>query len=188
MPNPPNPPKPPLENQLAAAEIKALQQEVESLKKELGAALAESPGALREVAARAQADLQNAKDRLEREARDARRFAAAEVIQVLLPVLDHFQRAFDHLPPELLDNDWVRGVKSVEQELSRTLGAAGLKKISALGERVDTQKHEVLQSGPGGKDKVTEVFEDGYELHGKILRPAKVKVGDGSSVLGNESV
>ena len=48
-----------------------------------------------------------------------------------------------------------------------------------MGEDVDTQKHEVLQTGPGEEGKVVEVFEEGYSFNGKVLRPAKVKVGDG---------
>jgi molecular chaperone GrpE (heat shock protein) len=39
--------------------------------------------------------------------------------------------------------------------------------------------HEVLQAGPGKEGEITEVFEEGYELSGRVLRPAKVKVGSG---------
>ena len=56
----------------------------------------------------------------------------------------------------------------------------GLKKMDASGAVLDPVKHEVLQAGPGEKGKVLEVFEEGYELNGKVLRPAKVRVGDGT--------
>ena len=98
----------------------------------------------------------------------------------LLPTIDNFQRAFAHLPEELADHDWVKGVQAIEQELIRLLEESGLQKIEAKGQPVDPEKHEVMSTGPGPADTVLEVFEDGYELHGKTLRPAKVVVGDGN--------
>ena len=135
---------------------------------------------MKELAARSQADLQNAKDRLEREGQELRKFAVAGMLSELIPTVDNFQRAFQHLPEELKDHDWVKGIEAMEQDLLHKLSEAGLKKIEALGQPVDPQKHEVLQVGHGKKDIVTEVFEGGYECNGKILRPAKVKVGDGT--------
>ena len=148
------------------------QKEIKRLKEELER--------LKDIAGRAQADLQNAKDRLERDAEDLRKFAGASMLIDLLPVIDNLQRAFAHLPKDLQDHEWVKGIEAVEQNLMKKLEEAGLKKIESLNQPVDPAKHEVLQAGPGEKDKVIEVFEDGYELHDKILRPAKVKVGDGS--------
>lgn len=136
---------------------------------------------LKDLAARAQADLQNAKIRMEREAGDLRKFALEGLVMQLLPTVDNFQRAFSHLPADLASHDWVKGVQAVEQDLIRILGAVGLKKIESLGTSVDPHKHEVLQTGPGALDVITEVFEDGYEYQGKILRPAKVKAGNGEA-------
>jgi len=142
-------------------------------------ALEQELAKFKELAARAQADLQNAKDRMQKEAADMRAFAAAGMVQQLLPVLDHFQRAFAHLPADLKDHEWVKGVQAMEQDLLRKLMDAGLKKIECVGQPVDLAKHEVLQVGPGGKDTVIDVFEDGYEFSGRVLRAAKVKVGNG---------
>jgi len=135
---------------------------------------------LKEIAARAQADLQNAKDRIEREAVQARKFALEGFLMKLLPTVGNFQRAFAHLPDDLSDHEWVKGVATVELELMKSLSDAGLKKIESLGSLVDPEIHEVLQTGPGAANEVTEVFEEGYMLHDRVLRPAKVKVGDGS--------
>jgi len=134
---------------------------------------------LKDLAARAQADLQNAKIRMEREAGDMRKFALEGLVMQLLPTVDNFQRAFSHLPADIVANDWVKGVQAVEQDLIRILAGVGLKKIESLNAQVDPHKHEVLQTGPGELEMITEVFEDGYEYQGKILRPAKVKAGDG---------
>ena len=142
-------------------------------------ALEQDLAKFRDLAARAQAELQNAKERLQREAGEMRTFAAAGVVQQLLPTVDNFQRAFAHLPAELRDHEWVKGVAAVEQDLVRRLADAGLKKIDCIGQMVDPSKHDVLQAGPGQRDVITEVFEDGYEFNGRVLRPAKVKVGNG---------
>ena len=151
------------------------------MKVELEKKVEESPEGLKELAARAQADLQNAKERMEREAVEMRKFALESTIQRLLPTIDNFQRAFAHLPDDIAEHDWVKGVSAVEKDLMKMLEDAGLKKIDAIGQPVDPQRHEVLQAGPGEKDVIIEVFEDGYELSGKVLRPAKVKVGDGAT-------
>ena len=146
------------------AKIDALEQELAKFK---------------DLAARSQAELQNAKDRMQRESEETRAFASAGVVQQLLPVLDNFQRAFAHLPEGLKDHEWVKGVQAMELDLFRKLTDAGLQKIECIGQTVDTARHEVLQAGPGKKDTVIEVFEDGYEFNGRVLRPAKVKVGSG---------
>ena len=132
---------------------------------------------LTDLAARAQADLQNAKVRMTKDQEELRKFVGEGMLQALLPTVDNFQRAFLHLPDELRSHEWVKGVASIEQDLIRKLSEMGLKRFDSLGKQVDPARHEVLTTGPGEEGKVIEVFEDGYELHGKILRPAKVKVG-----------
>ncbi len=134
---------------------------------------------LKDLAGRAQADLQNAKDRLQREGADMRRYALEGAFLSLLPTIDNLQRAFKHLPEEISSHDWVKGIQATESELIRQLQALGLKKIDAVGQPVDPSKHEILQAGPGEEGKVTQVLEEGYELNGRIIRPAKVMVGNG---------
>lgn len=147
----------------------ALQQEILALKAELDR--------YRDIAGRAQADLQNAKARVEREADDLRRFASEQMIRRLLPTLDNFQRAFQHIPNDLKVNEWVKGVSAIEADLMRTMTDAGLKRMQSLNQPVDANRHEILSAGEGPADTVVEVFEEGYEMNGKVLRPAKVKVG-----------
>jgi len=134
---------------------------------------------LKEMAARAQADLQNAKERMQKEGEDIRTFAQAGLVMKLLPTIDNFQRAFEHLPEDLEGNEWVQGLFAIEQGLVKELEGVGLSKIPSLGEVADPQKHEVLQVAEGDKDVIVQVLEEGYELNGKVLRPAKVVVGQG---------
>ncbi len=141
--------------------------------------LTEQVAKLTDIAARSQAELQNAKIRLERESADMRKFAAEAVLLKLLPTIDNFQRAFKHLPEDLKNHEWVKGITAVEQDLMKRAGEMGLKKFDSVGQKADANRHEVLTVGPGKEGEVIEVFEDGYELQGKVLRPAKVKVGSG---------
>lgn len=136
---------------------------------------------LKDIAGRAQADLQNAKDRLERERQDVSKFALAGAMTRLLPTLDNLQRAFQHLPEDLKNHEWVKGVLVIESDFPRVLSELGLQRMESMGKALDPTRHEALQTGPGEKDKILEVFEEGYECNGRVLRPAKVRVGDGST-------
>ena len=155
----------------AAAQIAQLTAQIADLQQQLNK--------LTDVAGRAQADLQNAKVRMQKDADEIRKYASEAAIRKLLPVMDNFQRAAAHLPADLQSHDWVKGVLAIGQDFLRQLSDMGVKKMEVVGQPVDTAKHEVLTMGPGEEGKILEVFEDGYELHGKVLRPAKVRVGSG---------
>jgi molecular chaperone GrpE len=133
-----------------------------------------------DVASRAQAELQNAKMRMEKEASELRKFASEAALRKLLPTIDNLQRALKALPKEIETNEWVKGIVALEQVLLKQVGELGLKRFESLGQPIDPHRHEVLMQAPGEAGKVVEVLEDGYELHGKVLRPAKVKVGGGA--------
>jgi molecular chaperone GrpE len=133
-----------------------------------------------DIAARAQADLQNAKIRMQKDRDELGTFAAEGFLKKLLPTVDNFQRAFQHLPKDLASHEWVKGVQAIEQDFIRTMNDMGLTKMDVLGKQVDTARHEVVTLGPGKEGEIIQVLENGYELKGKVLRPAKVIVGDGS--------
>lgn len=159
------------------SKIETLEKEMKTLVMESEALRAEADK-FKDLAARAQADLQNAKGRIERERGELAAFALEGVLRKLLPTVDSFQRAFQHLPEDLKNNEWVRGVQAIELAFLRELEGMGLTRMSSMGAAVDPARHEVLQEGPGAANTVTEVFEEGYEFHGKVLRPAKVKAGN----------
>ncbi len=164
---------------LLQAKCADLEAQIDALKKELDEARAKQADLekFKDVAARAQADLQNAKARLERDREELGKFAVESLLKRLLPVVDNFQRAFGHLPEALKGSEWVTGVEAIELDLQKILGDVGLTKMQPLGQEPDPHRHEVLMTGPGEVGKIIEIFEDGYELHGKVLRVAKVKVG-----------
>src|SRR3989344_6431973 len=107
--------------QTAQASIADLQQQIAAMQEELNK--------FKDLAARAQADLQNAKARVEREGDELRKFAGEHLIRKMLPTLDNFQRAFQQMPAELQSNEWVKGVTAIEQNLMNQMAAAGLKRM-----------------------------------------------------------
>lgn len=130
--------------------------------------------------ARALADLQNYRRRNEEEKAGFVKFANAELLKVIIPILDNLDRSVTHLPAELKDNDWTKGMLHIHEDLLKTFEKIGLKKIKTVGEKLDPKKHEALLAGPGEKDVITEEFEPGYSLMDEVIKPARVKVGDGS--------
>ncbi len=146
------------------------------LQQALAAALVEI-ARLKDLAGRAQADVQNAKQRMEREAADLRSFAAEGVIRRILPTLDNFQRAFSAVPADIASHEWVKGLTAIEQDLLKQVFDMGLSRMQSLGAVVDPAIHDIITVGPGDDGKVIEVFEEGYTLNGKVLRPAKVRAG-----------
>lgn len=132
-----------------------------------------------DTAARAQADLQNAKTRLQKDSDELRKFASEQFLKKLLPTIDNFQRAAAHLPQDIAGHEWVKGMLATEKELVKQLQELGLSKMETLRQQVDTARHEVVTVGPGKEGEIVQVLEDGYELFGRIIRPAKVVVGGG---------
>lgn len=130
---------------------------------------------------RAKADLVNTTQRLEKEGIDRSKFATERLIDDLTPVLDSFTMAMANKEAwESVDANWRQGVEFIYSQLQKTLADYGLTEISGLGEEADPMLHEsieVIETDDQGQDhKIAEVVQTGYQMHDKVLRPAKVKV------------
>ncbi len=154
-------------------------QDLSQIELEL-AQLKKEHSALTETAKRAAADLQNFRRRVEEERSELRIFANAELITALFPIIDNLKRAFDNLPEELAENEWVKGIQAIEKQLLDTLASLGLEEIKAIGEQFNPELHEAVMQDSGPKDEILEEFEKGFAFKGKAIKPAKVKVGNGS--------
>jgi molecular chaperone GrpE len=122
---------------------------------------------------RAQADFINLRKRDEEGKVEFLKFANARLIEELIPVLDALNSAMSH------------GEKSVEPIRSlflKTLKQNGLEELDPIGEVFDPSKHEAISMKEAiekAEDhKVLEVFQKGYSLNGRVVRPAKVRVGE----------
>jgi molecular chaperone GrpE len=129
---------------------------------------------------RAQADFLNYKRRNEQERQDFSRFANAELMLSLLPALDDLERALNSVPPaKSAKHSWLEGIRLVERKFKSSLEAQGLTPIKALGEPFDPNFHEAVRQDKGKEGIVIEEFQKGYMLGDRVLRPAKVVVGNG---------
>jgi molecular chaperone GrpE len=99
------------------------------------------------------------------------------VVEVLLPVLDDFERA---LGVDCADKEYVAGLELIFQRLYAELQKLGLEPVEALDQKFDPNLHhaiEKVESAEAAEDIVVSVFQKGYRFRGKLLRPAIVKVG-----------
>jgi molecular chaperone GrpE len=119
----------------------------------------------------------------ERAIEDARKFAITEFARELLAVADNLQRtvvaAAGKTPPTAENVALVEGAQATLRILMQTLARFGVRSIEALGQTCDPNVHEAVAtiveaSQPSGT--VTRVVEDGYMIHDRLLRPARVVV------------
>lgn len=141
------------------------------------AALQADLAAMTETAKRALADLQNYKRRTEEERGEIQVYANMRLLEAIFPALDNFARAFELVPEHLEEEEWVKGISAIEDNLMNALASLGLETISETAVPVDPNKHEVLMEGEGPAGQVVQIFEKGYAFKGKTIRPAKVMVG-----------
>lgn len=139
--------------------------------------------ALKEQALRYAAEAENTKRRAEREVNDARAFAIQRFGRDLLEAADNLSRALQASPKEAADpavKNLVLGIEMTEKALQNAFERNGLKKVApARGEKFDPHKHQAMMEQPADDvppGSVISVFQAGYELFGRIVRPAMVAV------------
>ncbi len=107
--------------------------------------------------------------------------AGGDVMKQIIPTLDDFDRAIANNENAEDINSVKEGFTLIHHKLTQTLTAKGLKAMESLGEAFDVNKHEALTQIPAPsedlKGKVVDVIEKGYLLNDKVLRFAKVVVG-----------
>jgi len=134
----------------------------------------------RDKSLRAQAEFENTKRRLETRHADALLRAGERVVVNLLPVLDDLDRAIDHAVGDA--SDVADGLTAVQRKLLEVIGREGASAIDPLGEPFDAEKHQAVQMSEDVEvpdHTVVDVFQKGYEMHGRVLRPAMVVVSTG---------
>jgi molecular chaperone GrpE len=143
-------------------------------------------GSLRDRLLRALAEAENTRRRAERMAEEARQYAITDFARELLVVADNLDRTVDAAERRetAADAALIEGVRATERLLEHTLHRFGVRKIDARGKRFDPNLHEAVMqvddaSQPAGM--VVRVVEDGYTIHDRLLRPARVVVARGRS-------
>lgn len=118
------------------------------------------------------ADYQNQDRRFKEAQGQIIKFAGAMLIEKILPNIDSLEMAMTHIKDP--------GLKIVVKELQENLKSEGLQPIESDNKQFDPKIMDCIEAIPGKKDQVVATLTKGYFLYGKVLRPAKVKVGSGS--------
>ena len=146
----------------------------ESLKKELEEKN-QKIEELTDTLKRLQAEFENYKKWNAKEKTEFVKYAHADIIEKMLPVLDSFEIALKSTSD---GEKFTEGMKMIYAQLYSMLEALGLKPIKAAGEKFDPYRHEVLMKEESDKpeDTILEEFQKGYMLNDRVLRHSKVKV------------
>ena len=131
----------------------------------------------------AQAETQNVRRRLEKDAQDARAYAATSFARDILSVSDNLERALQAIPTELRDDEklkgLVTGLEATGRELAAVFERNGISRISALGEKLDPNRHQAmieLPSADAEPGTIVQEMQAGFMIKDRLLRPALVAV------------
>ena len=152
--------------------IAALEAQVTELKEQL----------LRELA-----EGENLRKRFTREREEQAKYAVAPLAKDLLPAVDNLRRALDSIPPEAIGSDerlkgLMAGVEMTEKAILDALGKHQISVVDPKGEKMNPHRHEAMVEIPDAETPaghVSQVFEKGYLMHDRLLRPARVAVSKG---------
>ena len=99
------------------------------------------------------------------------KFANESLILEMIDVLDNLEMAIKHASPDV-DKEWLKGLEHVQKDFMELLNKYGVERIKTT-DNFDPELHEMVGEGEG--DKVEEL-RAGYTMHGKVIRPARVKI------------
>jgi molecular chaperone GrpE len=148
---------------------------------ELQKKIARSDDLEREVAewktkfSRLYADFESYRRRMGEEVIDAKTAGESKAVEAMLPMLDDVSRALDAgvSDPSTL----IPGFSSVRENFLKTLSSFGVEAVPGKGEPFDPNVHEAIGTGPGDQDDlILEVYQAGFTIRGKLVRPARVLV------------
>lgn len=127
-------------------------------------------------------DFDNFRKRKAKEFSEIVMTASKELVIDLLPVLDDFERALQAMKEHNADEESIKGVELIYSKLYNLLKQKGLTPMDSMGKEFDTDWHEAITNIPAPskdlKGKVVDVIQKGYLLNDKIIRYAKVVVGN----------
>lgn len=161
--------------EVETVDVEKLVAELAALKKEAEAEKARA-AEMTDSARRLQAEFDNYRKRMNDNSRKVREDTTAEVLVKVVPVLDTIAQALN-----MIDDEKVAGgVKMIGDEITKLLGSYGVVEIEAEGKEFDPKLHEAIMQMPAEteeqKDTVKQVFQKGYKMGDKVIRPARVIV------------
>jgi molecular chaperone GrpE len=142
------------------------------------AKLANDLNDLRQTLMRRQADFDNYRKRIEKERADDSKRSIARVVETLIPIIDGFEQALAAHREAAYEN-YRKGFELIYKQLVDNVSRLGVERTDPLGKQFDPHLHqamdrtETLQQEDG---TILQVFQPGYVFHGRVLRPAMVRV------------
>lgn len=126
---------------------------------------------------RERADAENIRRRHAEQIGGLKDMVKADVVDELLPVIDNFDRSLKHVPKDLENNDFVKGVKGIVKQFEQTLQQMGVERIKTVGEHFNPELHEAVGvEGDGVHEIVSDELQAGYKIGNNVIRHAMVKV------------
>lgn len=135
-------------------------------------------GELTEALQRERADSENIRRRHEDQITGLKQMVKVNIVRELLPIIDNLERSLNHIPKELENNDYIKGIQAVVKQFGKTLQEIGVERIKTVGEEFDPKLHEAvsMEEGDGTKEVISEELQAGYKLHDEVIRHAMVRV------------
>lgn len=158
-----------------AEECQECEQEAEATENGLEKEVAE----LKDRYMRLQAEFMNYKKRTEREKQSIYKYANQPLMGDLLESLDNMERAIKSVDEDSKDNALYEGVEMVYNQVLEIFKKHNLEEIEAIDCKFDPNNHHAVMQDTvdeDGEDIVTDVFQKGYKLHDRVIRPSVVKV------------
>jgi molecular chaperone GrpE len=159
------------------AEAKAVAADAAKADAELGK-LASDLDELRQTLLRRQADFDNYRKRIEKERAEDSRRATARVIEGIIPIIDGFEQALAVHRDAAYEN-YRKGFELIYRQLLENVTKLGAERIDPLGKPFDPHLHQAMdrtESADHADGTILQVFQPGYVFHGRVLRPAMVRV------------
>ncbi|MFH1173084.1 MAG: nucleotide exchange factor GrpE [bacterium] len=127
---------------------------------------------------RATADYQNFKKAMEKNQLEFVKYANLALMAELLPILNNFKAAFNCIPEDQKENDWIKGIECIKKQFEDLMKNLGIEEIKTIGEKLDPQQHEAVgkEKSEQEEDTIIKEVQPGYRLHDKVIAPAKVIV------------
>jgi len=129
---------------------------------------------------RAKADYINFKNDQEKRSKELAQFAAYALVMQILPIAEHFRKAFGCITEELRNSEWVKGIEQIYRQLKEVLKGMGIEEMEgSVGKAFDPSCHQAI--GNERRDDfddavVTQEVDGGYTFYGKVIVPSKVIV------------
>jgi len=128
---------------------------------------------------RLKAEFDNYKKRILKEQSLHAKYASENVVYQLLPIVDDLERALLAIEGEQEASQIIEGVKLTHKDIKKLLEQHLVAEINPAGEPFDPEEHEAVltvESAEHDEDCIVQVYQKGYKLDGKVVRPAKVSI------------